>query len=136
MLQTLSTLRKTTLVAVLFVALLIVTALAAGVRLGPSVALAAEPDAETTYRCTPAHVAAFTNGIHVKCTAAAPGGIWYFAYPTRDTANASRFLSLLTSAVVAGKQLDITYDPANTSGVSFGCLASDCRTIVGVLLLP
>lgn len=128
--------RRAVLIGALFVALLIVAALAVGVRFRPSVAVAAEPDAETWYRCTPAHVAAFTGRIHIRCTAAAPGGIWYFAYPTRDTANASRFLSLLTSAEVAGKQVDILYDPANTSGVSFGCAANDCRTIIGVSLLP
>ncbi len=127
--------RRTTLAGALLVALLIVAALAAGVRFRPSVAVAAEPDAAIWYRCTPANVAAYPARIHVKCTVA-NAGILYFAYPTRDTANASRFLSLLTSAEVAGKQVDILYDPADTSGSAFGCAASDCRTIVGLALLP
>lgn len=118
------------------VALMIVVALWAGVRLRPSVVSAVAPEAAVWYRCTPANVAAFTSRIHVKCTAAAAGGILYFAYPGRDTANAARFLSLLTSAEVTGKQVDILYDPADTSGASFGCAAGDCRTIIAVALLP
>ena len=129
-----STLRRTVLAGALFVALVAV-ALAAGVRLRPSVAVAAEPDAAIWYRCTPANVTAYTSRIHVKCTVA-NAGIQYFAYPARDTANASRFLSLLTSAAVAGKQVDLLYDPADTSGAAFGCGVSDCRTISGVGLLP
>lgn len=120
----------------LLVALVIAAALWAGVRLRPSVAVAAAPDTATWYRCTPANVATFPSRIHVKCTAATSGGIWYFAYPARDTANASRFLSLLSTAAVAGKQVDILYDSADTSGTTYGCAASDCRPISGVALLP
>ena len=135
MLRFKSTYRRTVLACALLVALLVAVALAAGVRLRPSVAVAAEPDAAIWYRCTPANVTAYTSRIHVKCTVA-NAGIQYFAYPARDTANASRFLSLLTSAAVAGKQVDILYDPADTSGAAFGCAAGDCRTISGVGLLP
>jgi hypothetical protein len=127
--------RQAVAAGVLLAALVIVAALAVGVRLQPSVAIAAEPDAAVWYRCAPANTAAYTNRIHVKCTVA-NAGIQYFAYPTRDTANASRFLSLLSTATVAGKQLDILYDTADTSGTAFGCAASDCRTIIGIALNP
>jgi len=117
-------------------ALVIAAVLFGGLRFRPSVVAAAEPDASTWYRCTPANTTAYTSRIHVKCTVATAGGILYFAYPTRDTANASRFLSLLSTAVVAGKQVDILYDPADLSGASYGCATSDCRPIIGIALLP
>jgi hypothetical protein len=69
-------------------------------------------------------------------TAAAPGGILYFAYPTKDNANASRFLSVLSTALAAGRQVDILFDSADLSGTAYGCAASDCRPIQGVALLP
>lgn len=128
--------RKAAVVGVLLATLVIAAALLAGLRFQQSLAVAAAPEAMIWYRCTPANVASFTTRIHVKCTVAASGGIQYFAYPARETANASRFLSLLTTAAVAGKQVDILYDPADTSGASYGCGTSDCRPIVGVALLP
>lgn len=120
------------------------TALLLAMAIGITQAQGPEPQGDTAsalapaawYTCTPAQVGAFKNGIHVKCTAAASGGIWYFAYPTSDTANASRFLSLLSTALVAGKQVTIQYDPADTSGAAYGCLVSDCRAFSGVILLP
>ena len=117
-------------------AVIIVAALAgSGLRLRASTAVAAEPDASTWYTCTPANVATYTSRIHVKCTAAT-AGIIYFAYPTKDNANASRFLSLLSAALVAGKQVDILYDPADLSGTTYGCGSNDCRPIIAVALWP
>ena len=136
MLRTLLTPRIRSGASVLLVGLVIAAVLFGGLRFRTSVVAAAEPDAQTWYRCTPANTAAYTSRIHVKCTAATGGGIQYFAYPTRDTANASRFLSLLSTATVAGKQVDILYDPADTSGASYGCATTDCRPILAVALLP
>lgn len=120
---------------ILLAVLAIAAVLLGGLRFRSNVVVAAEPDAVVWYRCTPANVAVFTSRIHVKCTVAT-GGIQYFAYPARDTANASRFLSLLGTAAVGGKQVDILYDTADTSGAAYGCAASDCRPILGVALLP
>ncbi|MCC7353372.1 MAG: hypothetical protein IT330_06395 [Anaerolineae bacterium] len=128
--------RRVAVTGLLLTAMVIAAALLAGLRFRPSLAVAASPEAVIWYRCTPANVASYVTRIHVKCTVAASGGIQYFAYPTRETANASRFLSILTTAAVAGKQVDILYDPADTSGASYGCGVSDCRPITGVALLP
>jgi hypothetical protein len=122
-------------VAALLALALLSAAFAGVVRLQPGVAAAAEPDAATWYRCTPANTAAYTNRIHVRCTVA-NAGILYFAYPARDSANASRFQSLLAAATVAGKQVDVLYDPADTSGAAFGCAVADCRTIIAIALIP
>ena len=54
------------------------------------------PDA--TYVCTPSYIGAFSNRIHVLCTVAAPGGIYYFAAPTSDSKNAARVLSIMFTA--------------------------------------
>ncbi|MGE5601656.1 MAG: hypothetical protein ACM30E_01315 [Nitrososphaerales archaeon] len=117
---------------------LLIAALAfsSGLQLRGSVVVAAEPEAETWYTCSIANVATYIARIHVRCTVAAPGGILYFAYPTRDTANAARFLSLLSTAAVAGKQVQILYDPADTSGGGYGCAVGDCRALRAVALWP
>jgi len=90
-----------------------------------------------TFTCTPVGVATFTNRVHVRCsTAAPPGGIYWFAVSTANSASASRFLSIFTTAMVTGKNLRIWYTPSDTSGSAFGCLVSDCRTATGAEVLP
>jgi hypothetical protein len=134
--QNLWTPRRMAGAGALAVALVVAVVLFGGPRFRTSVAVAAAPDAAIWYRCTPANVAAYTSRIHVKCTVATGGGIQYFASPARDTANAARFLSLLSTAAVAGKQVDVLYDPADISGTPYGCAIADCRPIIGVALLP
>ncbi len=60
---------------------------------GPAVAQAAEPEPaavtvpgspDATYICTPSYIGAFSNRVHVRCTIAAPNGIYYFAAPTSE----------------------------------------------------
>jgi hypothetical protein len=68
----------------------------------------------------------------VRCTAAVGGGIVYFAYATADAPAAARVLSVLSTAHVAGRTLGITYEAGDTSGTAIGCLANDCRLILGV----
>lgn len=86
--------------------------------------------APTTTSCVPEEVGTYANYIYVRC-AAAVGGITTFAAPTSDATHASRLLSLLSTAQVAGRTLRLTYDPADTTGPSFGCAAKDCRLLVG-----
>lgn len=81
--------------------------------------------------CTPIQAATFSNRVHVRC-AEAVSGISFFAATTTDQAFAARVLSLVSTAQVAGKTLAIQYNPADTSGAAVGCLASDCRLIIGV----
>ena len=89
-----------------------------------------------TFTCTPIAVAAFTNRVHVRCsTAAPPGGIYWFAVSTANSASASRFLSIFTTAKVTGKNLRIWYTPSDTSGSAFGCLVGDCRIATGAEVL-
>src|SRR5215471_1890607 len=77
------------------------------VMAGPSSAAAAWVD------CTPANVATFAGRVHVKCVATVSGGIQYFAVASSDTAFANRFMSIASSALVAGRTLSVLFDAAD-----------------------
>ncbi len=69
-----------------------------------------------------------------RCNPAYNGTIFWFAFPTTDSANASRMLSVLESAKATGSTVTFYFDPADTSGVSYGCQASDCRAFWAVTM--
>lgn len=87
----------------------------------------------TWVSCTPTEVMVYTASprLHVRC-AQAVGNIRYFAVSTSDAANASRVLSTISTATVAGRTLTILYDPNDKSGASLGCQENDCRLIKAV----
>jgi hypothetical protein len=118
---------------------LVLVALAVLPRVGAQSRASAQASsaAASTFTCTPVGVAAFTNRVHVRCsTAAPPGGIYWFAVSTADSASASRFLSIFTTAMVTGRNVRIWYSTSDTSGGEFGCLVSDCRRATGAEVLP
>ncbi|ATB43320.1 hypothetical protein CYFUS_008800 [Cystobacter fuscus] len=94
-----------------------------------AVTLASTPALADGANCTPNQVAVFANRIHVRCTASTAGGIYFFALSTSDSAFANRTLSLFSTALAGGRPVYIDYNPSSTSGVSLGCLSSDCRLI-------
>lgn len=81
--------------------------------------------------CTPVEVAVLNNRISLKCSESYGQGIRFFAFPTSETAASARFLSLLSTAQVAGRTLSILYDPADLSGADFTCAVSNCRALHG-----
>ena len=88
------------------------------------------------FNCTPSTVAVFTNRVHVSCNPA-DGAIVYFAYcSTKDSAAASRFLSVFATAKATGKKLYIYFNPSDTSGTACGCQSGDCRVITGAEIRP
>jgi hypothetical protein len=105
-------------------------AVAASVAAGAAsfFAVSSASAAPTDTLCTPVQVVDWGVRVHVRCSAAV-GGVVYFATPTSDAQHAARVLSLASTALVAGRTLVINYDPADTSGASFGCQANDCRVI-------
>ena len=103
----------------------------ADTQTAPSLIGQTSPEGETWIACVPIGVANFHNRVHVQC-AAPVGNISYFAAPTNNPAHVARVLSTISAAQVAGRTLDILYDPDDTSGTSVGCLAADCRLIVAV----
>jgi hypothetical protein len=107
------------------------TALWAGVSL--LLFLCGAADAQSppgTTSCVSEQVGAFSDRVFVRCAASA-GGITTFAAPTSDAAHAARILSILSTAHVAGRTLQLTYEPRDTTGPSFGCPQKDCRLLLG-----
>ena len=84
--------------------------------------------------CVPVDVGTFANRVHVRCSASVSGGIWYFAVSSANTAEAARFLSLASAALVAGRTLTIFYETTDTSGDSFDCRSADCRKVLGMIM--
>ena len=87
--------------------------------------------ASTWVTCTPTESMTYSQRIHVRC-ASAVGGITFFASGTTDEASAARALSVINTALVAGRSVSVLYDPADTRGTTIGCLAADCRLIQAV----
>ena len=89
-----------------------------------------------SFLCTPSQVAAFNNRVHVRCTAAAPNNISFFAVCSdTDPGFASRALSIFTTAKVTAKNITVFYTASDTSGASCGCLTSDCRLATGAVVM-
>ncbi len=82
--------------------------------------------------CNPTRVGVFPERIHVRCAEAAGGNIYFFALSTVDASHTARILSILSTALAAGRTLEILYDPADTSGTTIHCQENDCRLIVAV----
>lgn len=89
-----------------------------------------------TFVCTPKFVGVFSDRVHVLCTASTGGGIRYFAVCNAgNSAAAARMLSVFTTAKVTVKNLQIYFNPADTSGTACSCLAGDCRLAMGAEVL-
>jgi hypothetical protein len=89
------------------------------------------PSMETWISCTPVEVATYGNRVHVECSSST-GGVRFFAASTSDWQNAARVLSVISTAQVAGRTLNILYDPSDLSGEFIGCQTNDCRLIRAV----
>lgn len=89
---------------------------------------------QDTTICSPVNVGVFSNRVHVRCTTAV-NGIIYFAVATSDANAAARALAAFQTAIAAGHDVRIYFDPADTSGAAFGCAAVDCRRATGIELL-
>ena len=83
--------------------------------------------------CTPVEIAAIDNRISLKCSESyGKEGIRFFASSTKDAASAARYLSVITTAQVAGRTLSVLYDHNDESGADFNCSVSNCRRLYGV----
>jgi hypothetical protein len=116
---------------VLFVAVGLV---AAG-RLSAQLVHAAPLAAGVTWTCAPDLVVSANVRVVAKCASpyviggANPANIYWFAYPTSDSGNASRMLSVFETAKATGSTVTFYFDTTDTSGTAYGCLAGDCRAI-------
>jgi hypothetical protein len=116
---------------------------APGAAVQPAVAELAAPEIETdaptgwSPDCTPVEMAGYESRLHIRCAVGVPDGaatIYFWAIPATKTQFANRFLSLGSTALVAGRHLAFLYTPGDTSGTAFGCAASDCRNVYAVIL--
>ena len=121
-------------------ALLLLLVLALGVAAAGRLtarAVHAAPDAGATYTCAPDLVVSANVRVVAHCAtpyniASPAASIYWFAYPTRDSANASRMLSVFETAKATGSTITFYFDTADTSGTAYGCQAGDCRAIWAV----
>jgi hypothetical protein len=97
--------------------------------------------------CTPVNVMAAENRVHVRCQQkiVVVGEIvadmvkrltvHFFAAPTSNKQFANRALSLISTALVAGKDLSIFFETDDVeTGPQFGCGAADCRPILAIAI--
>lgn len=89
--------------------------------------------AEITVVCTPSGVATFHNRVQIRCTQSF-SGIAQFAVGAEPAATAARYMSLATSAMIAGRNVRITFDPADLgAATAAGCPSTaDCRPLRGL----
>lgn len=116
--------------------LTIVVSLAAIGMLRAKLAQAAEPQAGVYYTCTPNLVVSANVRVVARCSVGyvlnPSTTIYWFAYPTKDSATASRMLSVFETAKATSSTLTVYFDTNDTSGTAYGCAASDCRAIWAV----
>ena len=95
--------------------------------------VAAAPTSGVTFFCNPDLVVSANVRVVAHCTTGytidPSTTIFWFAYPTSDSANASRMLSLFETAKATGSTITFYFDTADTSGTAYGCQANDCRAI-------
>jgi hypothetical protein len=119
---------------ILLLALLVVAlGAAAAVKLRAGTVYAA-PMSAKYYSCTPDIIVSANVRVVAHCVTGynntdAGNTINWFAYPTTDSAGASRMLSLLETARATSSAVTFYFDSLDTSGTAMGCAANDCRAI-------
>lgn len=105
----------------------------------PQGSCALGPDVIAYHTCTISEVAVYDNRIHVRCTTApaAYSAVYFFAASSSpaNIENTNRYLILLNTAYALNKPVTLGFDSA-TSANPGGCLTSDCRKLVGVVVKP
>lgn len=87
-------------------------------------------------RCQPLGVLTTGARIHVRCEQTVREGqdnIVYFAFPTSKPDEAERVLSVLLTAQVARREINVQYHSGREElARQIGCLFNDCRLLVAV----
>ena len=112
--------------------LLVVVASIASIQILRAGSVQAAPTTGVNYTCTPNLVVSANVRVVARCATPYTNGvitIYWFAYPTSDSGNASRMLSVFETAKATSSTLTFYFDTTDQSGVAYGCLASDCRAI-------
>jgi hypothetical protein len=118
----------------LLIALVLPIGLANTTAALPQATKAATPaNGLTAVKCQPMAVSASARRVSVKC-ATGVGKVVFFAASTEDENAANRYLTLLTDALTAKKQVVIDVLMSDTSGETFGCMNADCRAIQAITI--
>ena len=96
---------------------------------------ASAPAADQFSACKPVESAVLPTHIHVLCQTPVDGRFPFFAITNVEPRQANRMLALMVGAELGDKFLRILFDPADTSGASFGCRVEDCRIIKALILI-
>lgn len=138
--------QKARLIALVLIGVLLGMALLAGTSLLiPTSAIAQDepnsgqpqnPEATKIFTCTISEIAVHrnTDRIHIRCNPS-DGGIAFFAAPSSgsDAVRANQFLTLANTAYALGKTINIWYETDETLNPP-GCLTTDCRGIIALVL--
>lgn len=140
--------RKTRMIALVLIVVLFGIGLLAGISLWiPRSAIAQgepnsgqpqNPESTKIFTCNISEIAIHRNGdrMHIRCNPG-DGTISYFAAPSSgsDAVRANQLLTLANTAYALQKPIIIWYetDPAFNPP---GCLTSDCRGIIALVLRP
>jgi hypothetical protein len=126
--------KRTSLIGLaLLITLTVVAGVATAAVLRARSVRADSPLTGETFTCSPNLVVSANVRVVARCASgfAIPGGatIYWFAYPTSDSANASRMLSVFETAKATGSTVTFYFDTADLSGAAYGCQTNDCRAI-------
>jgi hypothetical protein len=112
---------------------LVVASIATVAVLRANLVRAAAPDAGVTWTCNPDLVVSANVRVVAHCASGyvidPSTTIHWFAYPTKDSANASRMLSLFETAKATDATVTFYFDTTDLSGGAYGCQVTDCRAI-------
>jgi hypothetical protein len=112
--------------------LLVVVVSIASIQVLRAGSVQAAPTTGVNYTCTPNLVVSANVRVVARCATPYTNGvitIYWFAYPTSDSGNASRMLSLFETAKATGSTITFYFDTADLSGAAYGCNNTDCRAI-------
>ncbi len=102
-------------------------------RILPVRAAPASPLVGATFTCSPDRVVSANVQVVAHCASGLyidpSTTIFWYAYPTSNSANASRMLSVFETAKATGSTVTFYFDTADTSGASYGCDPTNCRAI-------
>ena len=91
------------------------------------------PTDAATFTCSPNLVVSANVRVVAHCASGyvinVSTTIYWFAYPTSDSGNASRMLSLFETAKAIGSTVTFYFDTNDLSGAAYGCQTNDCRAI-------
>lgn len=105
------------------------------VQAAPSPFMPEAPD--DSRNCIIAAIYVTPSLVVVNCTSAQPAGVtWYAIHGDATHArDANRYLMMLNTAWSLNQDVTLYFD-TNTTANPPGCLATDCRMLTGVWLIP